>query len=73
MRLLFYKNLTIVVFLCSGFALIYEKFVIGAIIFFIGIAVSYGYRCPYCGERFDLRLKKSKLQHCPKCGKGMKW
>ena len=73
MRLSFYRHLSFIVFLCSGFALMEDYYIIGAIIFFVGIGVAYGYRCHFCGNTFDIRLGKSKLQHCPRCGERINW
>lgn len=69
MPITLYRYLSVIVFVISGIALMYEHYIIGAIVFFSGIGVAQGYRCPYCNKAFDIRMGKRQLQHCPNCGK----
>jgi len=73
MPISFYRYLAVFVFLCSGAFLTYERYLIGGIIFFIGIVVAQGYMCRFCGKSFDIRLGKRRLQHCPRCGERIDW
>ena len=36
----------------------------------LGLAfiISRGYKCPACGEVFDIRMSANKYDYCPSCG-----